>query len=109
MGAKLIQEAISLIKENKDIRIAQDITKGRTYTQPTLRQERKLKKRFDSKARLETPGLLFIRTIKRVLMFFYLYCGFLQLKSFFLKLKKKSLITVILYHRVNDKMKNPKI
>jgi len=53
LGADLISEVVPLIKQNSAIRIKQDIANGKTYTKPTLTQERIQSSRLGARSQKE--------------------------------------------------------
>lgn len=99
LGAQLVAISARKILLGANSRIKQDTSLGRVYYQPTLKQQRILKKRMRGKL----PYNFGLRDyVKFILKFIYLYCGYCQVRNYVLKQQKKSLITVLLYHRVND-------
>ena len=100
MGISMMIQAINLLADGNPIWKKQE-DGGKTYRKPTLKQQTILNKRLANPKKQE-----FVKHIIKELVFFcYIYL-YRPIPSRFLAMGNKQRIIVLLYHRVNDDLRD---
>ncbi len=97
LGARLLRDALEALAAGRTVPHPQPPTTARAYTAPTRRERAMLERRLDTR-----PEPTSKRLAKQILYALLLFGGPVAGRNLWLRLRRRTRYTVLLYHRVND-------